>query len=330
MATMRLAGCVLLLCASSRACGLEVRPTADGGGYGTADVLRTAFFEQSNSELHQVGSTTMRQVLSARASKHNWHTYPGSQGMCTAKPLNLSLATLPQCSDVERSNVVQTDFGYCSLLNGARSCKYMTLVREPLDMMVSRYNYYCLACAENGTECPGFAGDGQVNSDVRDRILRIRQSSFDPRLSSRPVLSCPDMSLVDYARYAGNIYTGMFSGRKTLCDQEFFPDISTGNEAYMACRNTVHTEDFRKALAFPLNAENLVLRLESLYTDNRPNGMDQLAAFLHEDDMAPSAQTVLRNKNRHQYTPSLHEKEELRSILIYDVLLYAASVEQRG
>lgn len=360
---MLLLGYVLLLLACQCPKALEFRQnpaSGRGGAFGTAYVLKAAFHAQSHSvvpraaayhgqdgtslrasrhdpdivawvSFGKVGSTTMRQLLSARAAKHDWHTYPGSQGMCTAKPLNLSSTSLPQCSDVERSNVVQTDFGYCNLLQGARSCKYMTLVREPLDMMVSRYNYYCLACAENGTECPGFTETGEVDTVARDRFLRKRKSEQDPRMASRPILTCPNMSLVDYARYAGNIYTGMFSGRKTLCDQDYFTNISTGNEAYMACRNTLNTGDFRKALAFPMNKQNLILRLESLYSEDiQPNGVDQLAAFLHEGDMALSAHAVLRNKNKHQYTPSIEEKKELRNILIYDVLLYATIVEQRG
>jgi len=49
--------------------------------------------------------------------------------------------------------IVGADFGFCEFASQKRSCRYFTTMRDPLDRIISSYNYFCLDCRENGKFC---------------------------------------------------------------------------------------------------------------------------------------------------------------------------------
>jgi hypothetical protein len=75
-----------------------------------------------------------------------------------------------------------------------RPCYYFTLLRDPVARLHSAHAYFCLACKENGRQCAGNKGE------------RWGYGS----------LPCPNMTVVEYARYFGNVYTRSFSAKSTL------------------------------------------------------------------------------------------------------------------
>ena len=46
-------------------------------------------------------------------------------------------------------------YGFCELLSTFtdRGCRYVTLLREPVSRLVSDWNYFCIACMQNGHKC---------------------------------------------------------------------------------------------------------------------------------------------------------------------------------
>ena len=76
----------------------------------------------------------------------------------------------------------------CSVIvaHGLR-CRLFTVLRHPISRLLSAYSYFCLDCAESGRQCAG-------------------SHSHPERIG----LTCPHMSLEEYARYFGSMYAGFF------------------------------------------------------------------------------------------------------------------------
>ena len=91
----------------------------------------------------KTGSSTVRHVLQAAQSAC-------SQDQWLCELSDSSNVTFETC---QHSDVVigPALYGTCSLFR--RPCRYFTVMREPVDRLVSSYNYFCLSCKENGKFC---------------------------------------------------------------------------------------------------------------------------------------------------------------------------------
>jgi hypothetical protein len=179
----------------------------------------------------KVGSSTMRVVFKRRAVERGWqkfvpgrgfvgigfHMSPGDLLICHAKSravrllngTDVGLSIAQRCSDAPDGYVVQTNYGYCDAVH--RPCRYVTILREPISRLVSAYNYFCLACSEGGSQC--------VEGGTRARL--VEANAEVPRDAqglplTPPQLSCPNMSLVDYASREGwgNYYVRRLSATR--------------------------------------------------------------------------------------------------------------------
>ena len=73
------------------------------------------------------------------------------------------------------------DSTYCLQLEGRRKCKAFTVLRHPVARILSSYAYFCKGCEEGGRQCRG---------------------------AERPTeLVCPDMTVEEYTKQMGNVYT---------------------------------------------------------------------------------------------------------------------------
>lgn len=257
----------------------------------------------------RVGSTTMRKVLQHRAELKGFRKYDGPDGLCHIKPINWSSTQEVQCGDVEPGYVVQTEYGFCQRLKGARPCRYMTLLRDPLNTIVSEYNWFCKACKEGGKQC--------VSRDKQNMRKRFLQEH--PR--STPQLTCPNMLITDYAKHYRNQYTMQFSGKKIFCSQS---GESPGSIDFRDCSETLTEDDYQAALGVLTRRDVLVLLLETLWvgaTGVSPAGITKLANFLPDPDLIGRAE-VHRNGHNKSYVPTQGEMDELKRILSFDIRLY--------
>lgn len=259
----------------------------------------------------RVGSTTMREVLHHRAGAKGFATYNGPDGLCHAKPIDW---TAPHdqkvpCSDVEDSYVVQTEYGFCQRLNRSRPCRYMTLLRHPLDMMISEYNWFCRDCMEGGKQCV----------DESEQLARKQYLQENPQTT--PQLTCPNMLITDYAKHYRNQYTMQFSGKKIFCSRT---GESQKTVAFRDCSETLTEVDFQAALQTLTSPNVLVLRLETLWEGIPgvcPAGITKLAEFLQDPDLSGRTE-IHKNKHKKSYVPTPAELTELRRILSFDIRLY--------
>ena len=124
----------------------------------------------------KVGSTTMRRLAE----------------LATRKPVCNPWIDALQCrNSTSIVNVMgMYDSSFCHELRGKRRCRAFTVLRHPVARLLSSYAYFCKACAEGGRQCRG---------------------------AERPTeLVCPDMTLEDYARKIGNVYTKSLSRDDTV------------------------------------------------------------------------------------------------------------------
>ena len=132
-------------------------------------------------QLDKSGSNTIYHAFSARAQAQGW---PATSMCCEGE-----LKHDPVCSvqklesdgadcrfQPDGAVVLDSKFGFCEeVVNKSRPCKYIVLMRDPLDRLISAYNFFCVACHERGRQCgPGFG--------------------------------CPHLSLVEYAQKTGPYY----------------------------------------------------------------------------------------------------------------------------
>jgi len=259
----------------------------------------------------RVGSTTMREVLHHRARLKHYRHYEGPDGLCHNKPLNWTAPASEklQCEDVEQGYVVQTEYGFCQRLNNSRPCRYMTLLRSPLDMMISEYNWFCKDCMEGGKQCVA-----QSKQIARRRFLKSNPQNT-------PQLTCPNMQITDYAKHYRNQYTMQFSGKKIFCSRT---GESQNSVTFRDCSETLTEVDFQAALQTLTHPAFLVLRLETLWEGIpgvSPSGITKMANFLRDPDLSGRAE-VHRNGHNKSYVPTEEEVVELRRILSFDIRLY--------
>jgi hypothetical protein len=152
----------------------------------------------------KTGSTTFRRILTQRENEHGWPTYEGEP--CHISSFNksdgLRCASVPgiendkHVTNKSYLNIIFPLFlsdgdviieynrpSYCN--ETTRPCKYFTVLRDPIDRILSAYSYFCQGCAEGGRQCRGYQ---------------------DPKH-----LICPNMTLFEYAEYFGSVYTQGFA-----------------------------------------------------------------------------------------------------------------------
>lgn len=140
----------------------------------------------------KTGSSTMRDMLGKRARDRGWGSVakPGDRQIC-------HYSQEGDCAAAPEGYVVQTSGasarGYCSELS--TDCSAFTVLREVTARIVSDWEYFCLECREGRKKCK----NGRSNASF------VRDDDGFPL--DVPPLSCPDMSLVDYAVALGNPYT---------------------------------------------------------------------------------------------------------------------------
>jgi hypothetical protein len=171
-----------------------------------------------------------------------------------------------------------------------RPCEYFTLLRDPVDRLYADYASNCRACKKTG-RCSGNGND------------RVR-SGFGP-------LTCPDMTIEEYARYFGNVYTRAFAA-KTQILQDSVQQASTGSAPSAAAETADQV------------LQNIFVMLE---TDL---ALDEPFASL-ADWMADYASTNLRSLPAHPFDGRHAENVPavVREALKDDVWLYQRAVERR-
>ena len=91
---------------------------------------------------------------------------------------------------------------YGGCMHVARRCSYFTVLREPVERLISEYNYFCLRCSERRKFCGRLANT-----------------------------SCPRMKFLDWAAAHANQYTWHFS--RQWSHGGFFDAYITGFSGYI-------------------------------------------------------------------------------------------------
>ena len=162
----------------------------------------------------KTGSSTVRHVLQAAQSA-------SSQDQWLCELSDSSNVTFETC---QHSDVVigPALYGTCSLFR--RPCRYFTVMREPVDRLVSSYNYFCLSCKENGKFC--------WTNVQAERLWNA---------------SCPSMSFLEYTAIYANMYTWHF-GRRVMpyydnMHQGFAHEKPLANSDFVAARRALTQPD---------------------------------------------------------------------------------------
>lgn len=130
------------------------------------------------------------------------------------------------------------------------SVKYMTMLRDPLSRLNSAYVYFCAWCSERGRQCGREAPS---------------------------VLTCPNLTLTQYAHAFADLYTRAFANPYNHVDLHYeVTDVEYGN-----------------AISFFETTKPLVLFLEDLTNSERPlrtlaeytgfPGFANISTFRHEN-----------------------------------------------
>mmetsp|Transcript_13602 Transcript_13602/g.20399 ORF Transcript_13602/g.20399 Transcript_13602/m.20399 type:complete len:343 (+) Transcript_13602:153-1181(+) len=153
----------------------------------------------------KVGSTAIRHFL---WNTTNFHLALSGNKLYKSVGTIYNMHTRKQ--DLIR-NSYQGGFGVCEeYLNS--TCLYFTTLRHPLSRVISSYNYFCRSCAEE------------------ERFCRHRPVGAPP---------CPNVSLVEWASYEGNVYVNDFSLRD-VCRvaglQESYKDYFASRSRYVTVK----------------------------------------------------------------------------------------------
>mmetsp|Transcript_59638 Transcript_59638/g.129140 ORF Transcript_59638/g.129140 Transcript_59638/m.129140 type:complete len:318 (+) Transcript_59638:72-1025(+) len=243
----------------------------------------------------KVGSTTLRDILMERAVSHNWKVpesdtdgFRGSTPatyLCHAKGIKSDGP--PKCSQEPTGSVILTDhYGWCEELKGARECQYMTMLRDPVEQTISAYGYFCRDCQE-GLFCNVKGSD------------------------------CPNMTIIEWARRHGNLYTRKFGGE--LGDLSLFDGYYV-NDGW----SKKDLDESAVDLALQrLQAENMMLLwTDSLdKADGEKTGLEKLAEAIDEPEIEKHMGMV-KNTHSNHYEPTKREMALLKHLLRYDIQLY--------
>lgn len=221
----------------------------------------------------KTGSQTMRKILADRAKLHGWPRWPhvGKTGLCHYFGIG-DCNAVPDGYSVQNAHLSSCDATQ-------RPCKEYTILREPVARVMSSYAYFCQACAESSKYCVRDA------DELNERALNNSQLKRDRHglAKTTPSLSCPRMSIADYAVWLGNEYTFRFRARQLRSfDVDKYKlteeDVTSALE-YVRERDTLSfhfTENFTKAVTdifetvFEEEFANLTIAVTHLGSKHKP------------------------------------------------------------
>lgn len=268
----------------------------------------------------KVGSSTMRSILQRRsramklASNENdkdaskrMNSLIKNSDLCfwghEYQPELINPKTLPCASQPDGAVILSLYHGYCDMLGGARPCREMTLLRDPIDRLISEYSYFCQSCSEQRLRCKLHSGE---------------QEDWEKHHPGQPMPPlCPNISLIEWAKRHDNPYTRRFS----KLDSHDLMRRAWTNAGHQFDVGMLHAKSALQSLMSP---NMLVLFLEDFDEGlpGQPTGLERLSSFL-KIDLPPKLTTLNLNTAKNQkYKPTLHEFYQLRDIMRYDVQLY--------
>ena len=256
------------------------------------------------------GSNSIYDALTVRAVAQRW---PAMSFCCDGIVTQDRLCDVNQAgaaclSQPAGAVVLDTKFGFCErVVKASRSCQYIVIMRDPLDRLISAYNFFCVACHEDGRECTGFG--------------------------------CPQLSLVEYARKTGPYYTQHLP--------PYYPgELSSNSKAAVMAADAIKKFLEPAKIAFASTLEHIESRATILETvlagkegARRISMADMFAkrmnAFVdawdhpeRRDDLAPMATARTRVRSKQSLNQS--QMHIVRQILAPDYELYhhVARLEQ--
>jgi len=232
-----------------------------------------------------------------------------------------------RCVNVPNNTLVKVShFGYCEAMQIEKNCTYFVMVQEPVANTVQSYNSYCLSCGHKGLFC------------------------------ERTGHTCPNISIIDWARSRSNILTRSFGTKVVWGAEEADGQTPTSTPAEVGGRDlkarkgtglvsrfveTLEEDDFRRALRHlrrpnvrPIGVEEL-----NIGQRGRSNGITVLGDLLGTMPISELAQNrthphlvarlntsmqKLVDKASLSYLPTAAELDEIRRIMKYDILIFKA------
>ena len=105
----------------------------------------------------KTGSNTLAKAFELRAQgRASSRSRPSTPNDCDGQAYlcRQNLAQPGCCAREPNGSVVLDDhYGLCERYAATRECRYLTLLRSPLERAVSAYNYFCVACAQGNAHC---------------------------------------------------------------------------------------------------------------------------------------------------------------------------------
>lgn len=252
-------------------------------------------------EMNKVGETSMQKLLSRRATRHGWKGDGAEIGtVCNTQGWAEERKESIECSSEPDGSVIAADYpGYCEQLNGARPCQYLTLLREPVDRMISEYVSLCLNC-EVHSMC-------EISQEEKEWAKKHPDVVLPPE--------CPAMSLSEYAFRHSNPYTRKFSKIDTKQLQQ--GDASSPGHDFFLTEE--HFESAKKTL---LSEDMTVMWFEDLLEDD---GITHLSSLLKDNitlDEAITEDVTMEKESYNDFKVDKDTRTQLEMILKYDMDLY--------